>query len=71
MPVSFWRAAEPALLAPLARSSTPLAMRLEACRKPPLATYEPDLIWFDFGIRFVPEVYKRQFLADYYNREAE
>ena len=33
--------------------------------------YEPDLIWFDFGIRFVPEVYKRQFLADYYNREAE
>ena len=29
--------------------------------------YEPDLMWFDFGIRFVQEHYKREFLAYYYN----
>jgi alpha-L-fucosidase len=33
--------------------------------------YQPDLIWFDFGINFVLESYKKQFLADYYNKEAE
>ena len=33
--------------------------------------YRPDLIWFDFGINFVLEQYKKQFLADYYNREKE
>ncbi|MDA1299987.1 MAG: alpha-L-fucosidase [Proteobacteria bacterium] len=29
--------------------------------------YRPDLIWFDFGIRFLQEDYKKRFLADYYN----
>ena len=29
--------------------------------------YEPDLIWFDFGIRFVQEHYKREMLAHYFN----
>ncbi|MEM7364437.1 MAG: alpha-L-fucosidase [Pseudomonadota bacterium] len=33
--------------------------------------YEPDLIWFDFGIRFIPETYRKRFLAEYYNKEAE
>ncbi len=33
--------------------------------------YRPDLIWFDFGINFVLESYKKQLLADYYNKEAE
>ena len=33
--------------------------------------YRPDLIWFDFGIRFLQEGYKKRFLADYYNKEAE
>ncbi|MAV25665.1 MAG: hypothetical protein CMQ05_06040 [Gammaproteobacteria bacterium] len=33
--------------------------------------YEPDLMWFDFGIRFIPEIYKQRFLADFYNKEAE
>lgn len=31
--------------------------------------YQPDLIWFDFGIRFLQEDYKKRFLADYYNKE--
>ncbi len=33
--------------------------------------YEPDLIWFDFGLKFLQEEYKKQFLADYYNKEQE
>jgi len=33
--------------------------------------YQPDLIWFDFGIRFLQEDYKKRFLADYYNKEAQ
>jgi alpha-L-fucosidase len=36
-----------------------------------LDDYQPDLIWFDFGLRGVPEAYKLAFLANYYNREAE
>jgi len=33
--------------------------------------YKPDLIWFDFGIRFVLESYRKQMLADYYNKGEE
>ena len=33
--------------------------------------YEPDYIWFDFGLRYVHEQYKQDFLAYYYNKEAE
>jgi alpha-L-fucosidase len=33
--------------------------------------FQPDLLWFDFGIRFVQEHYKREMLAYYYNKEAE
>lgn len=33
--------------------------------------YQPDLIWFDFGIRLLQENYKKRFLADYYNKETE
>jgi hypothetical protein len=33
--------------------------------------YRPDLIWLYFGINFVLEQYKKQFLADYYNKETE
>lgn len=35
-----------------------------------LDRYQPDLVWFDFGLGGVPDQYKLQFLADYYNREA-
>ena len=31
----------------------------------------PDLIWFDFGLGFVPESYKRRLIAYYYNRAIE
>ena len=33
--------------------------------------YQPDLVWFDFGLRFLQEDYKKRFLADYYNKEDE
>jgi len=25
--------------------------------------YEPDVLWFDFGLRGVPDQYKQEFLA--------
>jgi alpha-L-fucosidase len=33
--------------------------------------YQPDYIWFDFGLRWIHEQYKQDFLAYYYNKEAE
>lgn len=33
--------------------------------------YCPDLLWFDFGLNFVQEHYKREMLAYYYNRARE
>ena len=33
--------------------------------------YTPDYIWFDFGFRAVHDQYKQDFLAYYYNKEAE
>lgn len=33
--------------------------------------YRPDMLWFDFGLYAVPDAYKMDFLANYYNREAE
>lgn len=30
--------------------------------------YDPDLVWFDFGLGFVHETYKKEFLAHYYNQ---
>jgi alpha-L-fucosidase len=33
--------------------------------------FQPDLLWFDFGIKFVQEHYKREMLAYYYNKETE
>jgi len=32
--------------------------------------YSPDFLWFDFGLGFVPESYKRELLAYYYNQAA-
>ncbi len=32
--------------------------------------YQPDLIWFDFGINFVPEFYRQELLAYFYNQES-
>jgi len=29
--------------------------------------YAPDVLWFDFGLRGVPDQYKQEFLAYYYN----
>jgi len=33
--------------------------------------YQPDMLWFDFGLRFVQEQYKKDMLAYYYNKEKE
>ena len=33
--------------------------------------YTPDYIWFDFGLKFIHEQYKQDFLAYYYNKERE
>ena len=33
--------------------------------------YQPDLIWFDFGLGKIPESYKKDFLAYYYNKEKD
>jgi alpha-L-fucosidase len=33
--------------------------------------YQPDQIWFDFGLADVPDEYKRKMAAYYYNREEE
>ena len=33
--------------------------------------YTPDYIWFDFGLKFIHERYKQDFLAYYYNKEQE
>jgi len=33
--------------------------------------YHPDMLWFDFGLNFVQEHYKREFLAYYYNKAEE
>ena len=33
--------------------------------------YQPDLLWFDNGLHGVPEQYKLEFLAYYYNKEKE
>jgi alpha-L-fucosidase len=32
--------------------------------------YQPDQIWFDFGLQKVPDDYKRRMVAYYYNHEA-
>lgn len=33
--------------------------------------YTPDYIWFDFGLKFIHERYKQEFLAYYYYKEQE
>lgn len=33
--------------------------------------FAPDLLWFDFGLGIVPESYRREMLAYYYNKERE
>jgi alpha-L-fucosidase len=33
--------------------------------------YSPDLLWFDFGLRYIQEHYKREFVSYYYNKEKE
>jgi len=33
--------------------------------------YQPDMLWFDFGLRGVQERYRKDMLATYYNRERE
>ncbi len=33
--------------------------------------YQPDQIWFDFGLADVPDAYKRRMAAYYYNHESE
>jgi alpha-L-fucosidase len=33
--------------------------------------YHPDILWFDYGIRWIQENYKREMLAYYYNKAFE
>ncbi|MFW5998282.1 MAG: alpha-L-fucosidase [Halanaerobiaceae bacterium] len=33
--------------------------------------YSPDLLWFDNGIKFIQEHYKKEFLSYYYNKEKD
>jgi len=34
--------------------------------------YEPDMIWFDFGLgKYIPDEYQIKMIADYYNRAAK
>ena len=33
--------------------------------------YQPDLIWFDTWLDRIPETYRQQFCADYFNKAAE
>jgi len=33
--------------------------------------YDPDMLWFDFGLGKIPERYRKHFLAYYYNRADE
>ena len=33
--------------------------------------YQPDMLWFDFGLKGIQEHYKREMLAHYYNRALE
>ncbi|TWT84413.1 Alpha-L-fucosidase [Planctomycetes bacterium CA13] len=33
--------------------------------------YKPDQIWFDFGLKKIPDDYKQRFAAYYYNKEGE
>ena len=33
--------------------------------------YQPDVLWWDFGLRGIPERYRQEFMAYYYNKEAE
>ncbi len=32
--------------------------------------YEPDIVWFDFGLQLVQQSYKKRFLAYYFNKAA-
>jgi alpha-L-fucosidase len=34
-------------------------------------TYRPDVMWFDYGLRFIPDKYKLEALAYYFNRAEE
>lgn len=36
-----------------------------------IENYCPDYIWMDFGQRFISEEYRKQFLANYFNKAAE
>ncbi len=33
--------------------------------------FQPDLLWFDFGLGILPESYRKRMMAYYYNKEAE
>lgn len=33
--------------------------------------YRPDVLWWDFGLRGLPEQYRQEVMAYYYNKEAE
>ena len=33
--------------------------------------YRPDYVWFDFGLRYIHEKYRKDFLSYYYNKEKE
>ena len=52
------------------RPSQEFLDRWLAKTKEVIDNFQPDLLWFDFGIQFVQEHYKREMLAYYYNQAA-
>ena len=34
-------------------------------------SYKPDFLWFDFGLEYIQEHYKKEFLTYYYNKQME
>lgn len=52
----------------LERPSRAFLDRWLAKTKEVIDGYRPDLMWFDFGLQYVQEHYKREFLACYYDR---
>ena len=40
---------------------------LSKCREV-IDKFHPDLLWFDFGLGFMPESYKKEMIAYYYNQ---
>ncbi len=52
------------------RPSKAFLDRWNAKMKEVVNKYQPDMIWYDFGLRGIPDQYKLDFLAYYFNQES-